>query len=58
MKLEEYNGYRVGAAKRKFKMGRKDFEPGTLINKFKAQKVAQSKAPMPVDEKLTVMGAI
>ena len=40
--------YKIGAAKRKFKLGRADFQPGTLINKINTQKA----------EKAAIMGAI
>ncbi len=51
--------YKVGAAKRKFKMGRDDFEPGTLISKLNAQKaeVKQELPKNPVD-RTAIMGAI
>lgn len=38
MKAEEYNGYKMGALKRKFKTGRADVEPGTFISKLNAMK--------------------
>ncbi len=39
MKASEYKGYKVGALKRKFKLGRADQEPGTFISKVNASKV-------------------
>lgn len=51
--------YRIGALKRKFKMGKGDFEPGTLINKLKTQNAA---APVevtePSKEKVAIMGLV
>lgn len=41
MKQEEYNGYKVGAAKRKFKLGKDDFVPGALITKMNESKYAK-----------------
>lgn len=59
MKAEEYKGYKVGAAKRKFKMGKPDFVPGALITKMNAQKAAKSKvAKLPTDEKVAIMGMV
>lgn len=60
MKVEEYNGYKVGAAKRKFKMGKSDFAPGTLINNMNAQKVVTPKqvVEMPDKVRTAIMGAI
>jgi len=33
--------YKMGAAKRRFKLGKVDTKPGELINKYKSQKTAQ-----------------
>lgn len=46
--------------KRKFKMGKGDFEPGALITQLNAQKEAAKKkeVEMPTKEKVAIMGAI
>ncbi len=60
MKQSEYNKYQVGVMKRKFKMGKGDFEPGALITQLNAQKEAAKKkeVEMPTKEKVAIMGAI
>lgn len=51
--------YKVGAQKRKFSMGRTDYQPGELINKYKAQKVASNKDISTMSkEKLSIMGLV
>ncbi len=50
---------KLGAVKRKFKMGRVDTKPGELINKYKSQNVAQNKDILGISkEKLSVMGLV
>lgn len=58
MKQEEYNRYMVGAAKRKFKMGKDDFIPGTLITKMNAQKATQNNEKVSRETKVAILGAI
>ncbi len=61
MKVGDYNGYKVGAAKRKFKMGKDDFEPGTLITKLNTQKAEAKQMvnlPKNATERTAIMGAI
>lgn len=54
--------YKVGMVKRMLKMGKGDFAPGALIEKAKAQKVAQNNAEsdnsISREEKVTIMGAM
>jgi len=52
--------YKVGAAKRRFKIGRQDFEAGTLIEKMNAQKAAKPMQQLPKNsvERTVIMGAI
>lgn len=59
MKAEEYNGYKVGALKRKFKAGTADFEPGTFIKLANAQKTAKNKEiPGSTETKVAIMGLV
>ncbi len=57
MKIEEYNGYKVGALKRKFKNGPADFEPGTFIAKANEQKSSQVTS-LPEKEILSIKGLV
>ncbi len=58
MKGKELNK-RVGVFKKQFKMGRADFEPGTLINKLKeSQKVNKVEKTLPLKTKVSIMGLV
>lgn len=54
--------YKMGAAKRKFKLGKVETKPGELISQINAQKVAQNKAksdtPMSRTMRVSIMGAV
>ncbi len=61
MKLEDYNNYKVGALKRKFKTGKENQAPGTFISKMNESKSADiTKQTMPSGrtEKVAVMGLV
>lgn len=57
--MKEVN-YKVGAAKRRFGIGRKDFEPGTLISKMNEQKMTTKKEfdELPEKTSLAIRGLI
>ena len=44
MKQENYNNYKVGALKRKFKLGPENREPGTFIQKANENKPVVEKS--------------
>lgn len=52
----------IGDLKKKFKMGRSDFEPGTLINKLNDQKAAEKNdrtvKSVSRKEKVAIMGMV
>lgn len=52
--------YKVGALKRKYKLGRGDVEPGTFINKINSQKAENVKDGLPKNssERTAIMGAV
>lgn len=59
MKREEYNGYKMGALKRKFGTGRVAVPPGSFIEKANAAKTLTRKsAPMGNTERIAFMGAV
>lgn len=58
MKVEDYNNYKVGALKRKFKTGRADVEVGTFINLANAQKVAKNKDKIDIPTEVAIMGMV
>lgn len=58
MKAQDYNNYKLGALKRKFKTGRADVAPGTFINLAKAQKETESQEDIPSKEKVSIMGLV
>ncbi len=50
----------VGVLKRKFKMGRADYEPGTLINKSQASKAPKMAKTLPKNpvKRTAIRGAV
>ncbi len=58
MKEAEYNGYKVGALKRKFKLGKGDFAPGTLINKMNEAKQQKPLKEVDSKTKLAIKGLV
>ncbi len=58
MKLEDYNGYKVGALKRKFKNGPTDFAPGTFISKLNEQKQTSKESSLPEKTALLIKGLV
>lgn len=61
MKKEDYNRYKLGALKRKFKTGVADQEPGTFIakaNEVKRAPITKKTKSMSRSEKVAIMGAV
>jgi hypothetical protein len=60
MKQEEYNNYKLGALKRKFKTGKDDVEAGTFISKMNAQKAPRIAKTLPGNDTLrtAILGGI
>ncbi len=52
--------YKMGAAKRKFKLGKVEMKPGELITNYNSQKVARTKGGLPnrPTERTAIMGAV
>lgn len=59
MKQEDYNGYKAGALKRKFGLGRTSVEPGTFISLAKESAIKNKETtPDLPKEKLAIMGLV
>lgn len=50
--------YKVGVLKRQFKLGKGDFEPGTLINLTRTQKATDSQKDVSSKKKVAIMGLV
>ncbi len=60
MKLEDYNNYKVGALKRKFKTGKEDQAPGTFISKMNETKQPKMAENLPANtkERTAILGMV
>ena len=58
MKQSDYNNYKLGALKRKFKIGRINVVPGTFISKINESKIIKQTIPTSKVDKISVLGLI